>query len=273
MTQEHATEKQPIAPEWATQPFHRFLDQAERLGDVVQLSVRGISVFLAIPSAVAVLAKVEEKDKTTEHKQRLERVRKDAELAQREIETGFPIVFANATVALWSFLESMVRATLVAWLKNDSKAFQSDAIAKLRIRLGEYERLMQDERYHYVAELLEAELAAGLRNGVERFEVMLKPFGLDGSVPEKLRRDMFEFGQIRNAIVHRGGHVDRQLSNACPWLGFAVGEELPIGRDHFNRYGEAAHYYVILLICRMGECFGKDMTDEKQSVIAKYGPG
>ena len=85
---------------------------------------------------------------------------------------------------------------------------------------------------------LEAEFAAGLRNGVERFEVMLKPFGLDGSVPEKLRRDMFEFGQIRNAIVHRGGHVDRQLSNACPWLGFAVGEELPIGRINSTDTGK-----------------------------------
>ncbi len=100
---------------------------------------------------------------------------------------------------------------------------------------------------------------------------MLKPFGLDGAVPDKLRRDMYEFGQIRNVIVHRGGYADRQLSNACPWLASAVGQELPISGDHFNRYGAAAHSYVLLLICRVAERFGKNMADEKQSGFSEYG--
>lgn len=271
MTQESSSKTGPITPDWATQSFNRFLDQAERLGDVVRLSVRGIGGIRGIPKAVEVLAKVDGKDSTAEHEQKLAMARKDAELAQREIDADFPIVFSNAIVALWSFLESMVRSTVVAWLQNDSQAFKNDVIAKLRVRLGEYEQLTQEERFHYVAEMLETELAAGLRNGVERFEAMLKPFGLDGAVPDKLRRDMYEFGQIRNVIVHRGGHADRQLSNACPWLACVVGQELSISGDYFNRYGAAAHSYVLLLICRVAEHFGKNMAEEKQSVFAKYG--
>ncbi len=271
MSQEAPTEKPTGSPKWATEPFHRFLDQAERLGHVVRLSVRGISGLRGIPKVVQVLAEVDEKEGTPEHEQRLAMAQKDADLAQREIDSDFPIVLANATVALWSFLESMIRATVVTWLKNDPSIWQVDVIAKLRVRLGEYEQLAQDERYHYVAELMESETAAGLRNGVDRFEAMLKPFGLDGAVPDQLRRDMFEFGQVRNAIVHRGGHTDRQLTSSCPWLNFKVGDELPIMGAHFERYGKATHNYVLLLICRVAEHFGKDVTEHKKAVFAEYG--
>lgn len=271
MNQKASSEKPTNSPAWATEPFERFLDQAVRLTDVVRLSVRGISGLRSVPKIVQALGKVHEKEGTAEHKQQLAMAQADADLAQREIDSDFPIVFANATVALWSFLESMSRATAVAWLKNDPSVWQVDVIAKLRVRLGEYERLTQDERYHYVAELVESETATGLRNGIERFEAILKPFGLDGPVPGGLRRDMFEFGQVRNAIVHRGGHTDRQLISSCPWLNFKVGDELPIRREHFDRYGKATQNYVLLLICRVAEHFGKDFAEYKKAVFADYG--
>jgi len=257
-------------PDWATQPFERFLNQSERLGHVVRLSVHGISGLLGVPRLVEVLAKVQGKNDTETHAKRLANAREEADLAKREIDTGFPILYSNAIVALWSLLEAMLRANVVAWLKNEPRSLEVETIAKLRVRLREYEKLVQDDRFHYIAELLEGELAAGLRNGVERFEAMLKPFTLDGAVPDKLRRDMFKFGQIRNAIAHRGGHADRQLLSACPWLGLIASQELPIGRDHFARYVKAAHSYVILLICRVGEHFGQEMIEHRQSILSDY---
>ena len=223
-----------------------------------------------VPKAVEVLAKTDEANES-DHQERLDRARKDANLAQHEIDTGFPLVFSSAVVALWSLLEAVVRSTVVAWLKNEPKSFSSDPIAKLRIRVGDYEKLPQEERFHYIAELLEGESAAGLRNGVERFEALLKPFGLGGAVPERLRRDMFEFAQVRNAIVHRGGTTDRQLTIACPWLGLSIGEDLPIKRQNFDRYGDAAHWYVVLLICRVRIHFGADVDEHVQGVFSRYG--
>jgi hypothetical protein len=140
----------------------------------------------------------------------------------------------------------------------------------LRIRLGEYEQLSENERHQYVAELLEADLAAGVRNGVDRFETMLRPLALDGPIPRSLRRDIFEFGQIRNAIVHRGQLADRQLSKACPWLALAAGQDLPTSRLNFERYMRASHAYVILLICRAGAKFGKEMDKERTGVLSEY---
>jgi hypothetical protein len=164
----------------------------------------------------------------------------------------------------------MLRDVVVSRLKNDPKAFEAEAVGRLRIRLGEYEQLAQEDRCHYVAASLEADIAAGMRNGIERFEVMLQPFALDGQVPARLRRDMFEFGQIRNAIVHRGWKTDRQLSEACPWLRLIVGQELRLGRNHFERYMRASHSYVVLLICRVGQQFGQDMEEERNAVLSEY---
>ncbi len=239
-------------------PFERFADQTERLWHVTRLSCHGISLVRSIPNTVETLAAIKGQDDTPEHKYQFERATKDADLAQREVDAGFPLLFSNAIVTLWSLLEAMTRSTVVAWLRNDLNSYRADAIAKLRVRIGDYERLSLDDRFHYVAELLEGEVGAGLRNGVERFEALLKPFGLDGAIPERLRRDVFEFGQVRNTIVHRGGTTDRQLANACPWLGFSVGADLPIAKEHFDRYQEAAHSYVVVLMCRVGVKFGAD---------------
>jgi len=46
--------------------------------------------------------------------------------------------------------------------KSLSLVAPRNVLAKLRVRLGEYEQLTQEERFHYVAEMLETELAAGL---------------------------------------------------------------------------------------------------------------
>lgn len=118
---------------------------------------------------------------------------------------------------------------------------------------------------------MESETSAGLRNGIDRFEAILKPLGLDGSVPGQLRKDIFEFGQVRNLIVHRGGRVDLQLTNSCPWLNLKVGNELSIKKEHFDQYLKAVRNYAALIICRVGEHFGKDLTKTKKSVFAEYG--
>ena len=267
------SKRERLVPDWATAAFDRFVDQTERLWNVTRLSCHGISLLRGIPNTVGTLAAIKEiggEKEAPEHKDQLERARKDADLAQREVDSGFPLVFSHAIVTLWSLLESTTRATVVAWLRNNPDSFRAEAIARLRVRIGEYEQLVDEERYYYIAELLEGELGAGIRNGVERFESLLRPFGLDGAIPERLRRDMFEFGQIRNTIVHSGGVTDRQLTTACPWLGFSVGVDIPITGEHFHRYQEAAQSYSVVLMCRVAVKFGGDVSAHATKVLAKY---
>jgi hypothetical protein len=266
-----AEQTTPSIPAWATEPISRFVDQSDRLSHVVRLSVEGISGLTGAPALLAALAEANLDDAGPAYKRRLPAAEADAALAAREIEAGFPLLFSIAAVAEWSLLEELVRSVVKAWLRNSEDISRIEPIAKLKVRLGEYQRLSPDDRFGYIVELLEAETAAGVRNGIDRFESVLKPIGLGGMVPSQLRRDMFEFGQVRNAIVHRGSTTDRQLSEACPWLNLVPGQELEISQQHFGRYLTAAHQYAIVLLCRLGEQFSVDMSTYKDNVFTKYG--
>jgi len=260
----------PGAPKWATLAFRRFIDESLRLVRIVSLCARGIGVLRGMPKVIEVIARVEDKDGEPDTQARLAHAREEAELADKEVNQQFPLLHGLGTVALWSLLEAAVLEFVSEWFKNQPDALQTEPVSKLRVRVGEYELLRADERFAYLAAQLDREVGAGIRNGTERFESLLRPLGLDGPIPKRLVKDIFELGQVRNGLVHRGGRVDRKLSESCPWLDLRPNDELKVSQAMFGRYSEAATHYVILLICRVGERFAVDMTTNRQEVFTKY---
>jgi hypothetical protein len=260
----------PGAPKWATQAFRRFVDESERLVRIVHLCARGIGVLRGMPKVIEVIARVEDKDGEPDTKVRLAHAREEAELADKEVDQQFPLLHGLGTVALWSLLEAAVLEFVTEWFKNQPDALQTEPVSKLRVRVGDYELSRGDERFSYLAALLDREVSAGVRNGTERFESLLRPLGLGGPVPKGLAKDIFELGQVRNGVVHRGGRVDRKLSESCPWLDLRPEDELKVSQAMFGRYSAAATQYVVLLICRVGERFGIDMAKNRQGVFTHY---
>jgi hypothetical protein len=253
------TVRKPSTPEWATGPFSEFLDRTQRLDDILQLSKTGISMIRAVPKIVEVLAKVKE-ETGDDHEKKLARAKTQAELAQMEVDEGFPLLHAQTALALWAALESSVRLFIVRWLENDKNALEVQAIQKLQVKIGEYERLEGEDRFFYILDRLERDLSAPQKVGIARFESLLEPFLLSGAVREHVRRDLFELNQIRNVLVHRSGVVDRRLMEACPWLNLKVGETLKLNQETLSRYFNAVGEYVVVLVVRLGEHFGVDMS-------------
>ena len=118
--------------------------------------------------------------------------------------------------------------------------------------------------------MLEKELGAGLRDGVTRFEAILDPFGLSGELPASLRREIYELGQVRNLIAHNASKVDRRFADACPWLEVKTGDELYVSRDMVSKYCSVTGAYIALIICRVGEHFGVDMSDARLSIFEEF---
>ena len=261
--QERSLEK-PTTPKWATRPFREFIDQAERLDQLLHLSMSGISMIRGVPKIVEVLAKVEE-DSGEHARQKIENAKREADLAQKEVDEGFPLLHAQTTIALWSALEATVRLFIVRWLQNYQPAMNVEVIQKLRVRIGEYERLEGEDRFFYILDRLEQELSAPLRSGVSRFESLLEPFGLAGAVDEDLRRNLFELNQVRNVLVHRSGVADRRLIESCPWLEVKVGDILKMRHDTTRRYFDSVMRYSTTLIVRIAEHFGVDMSEFRSS--------
>lgn len=268
MSAKTSRKKRKGTPDWANEPFRQFIDESERLSHVIRLSAVGISMVRGTPKLIKALMELDE-DGSTEESERLERAREDAELAEHEVKSGFPILHAWAIVGLWALFEATIRTFVAEWLQHKRTAWRTEPIQRLRIKLGEYESIPKSQRYRFVVEMLEKELGAGSRDGVTRFEAMLDPFGLSGQIPSSLRRDIYELGQVRNLIAHNASRVDRRFADACPWLEVKIGDKLYVSIDMVNRYFGATTSYVTLIICRVGEHFGIDMSRHRLSVMEK----
>jgi len=256
-------------PAWVQEPIRQCLDAIQRLLDVVRLSARGIAMLRGMPNLLEALELLSDEADDQEAAD-VEAAKREAKLAEREVDTGFPVLHAWAVVGLWTLLEAMVRDLVATWLKRKPTAWRCECVAGLRVRIGEYQAVPEYQRHAFVADLLERELGAGLRAGVARFETLLEPFGLAGAIPKRLRREIFELGQVRNALVHRAGKVDRQLLDACPWLDHKIGDDLHVTGPTLLSYQGAAIAYVKLIICRLGVVYGRVMTDATAEIFSEY---
>lgn len=254
------------SPSWALVCFEQFVCEIERLSQVVELSARGISVIRGMPTIVEVLMKVKDQEELAESNGKLERAKAEAILAKREVEEDFPLLHGWAVISIWALLEALIKSFVAEWLKRKPTAWRIESIQRLKIRIGEYESIPNTERHLFVAELLERETGAGLKKGTSRFEALLKPFGLSGESPDIVKRTIFELGQVRNLIVHRGGRVDRTFREACPWIQVSLGHELKVSNKMMRKYFMAVHIYITLLICRVGTYFGADMRETLSSL-------
>jgi hypothetical protein len=252
-------------PEWVTAHFHQCLDSHETLFRIIRISQRGISALRAVPKAIEVVAKMDGKSDDPLVKEKLGAAEKDAELSSQEIAKGFPVLHALAAVALWSWLENFVKGLVALWLMHRKDAYTGSAVQRLRIKLGEYLQLPKSEQAHYVVELLEQELGSPMKRGATRFESLLEPLSLTGSLPEGCAKTLFELQQLRNAIAHRNSVVDRKLRTACPWLRLRTGQPVKISGAMLHRYGEAAAQYLLAVLYRVGDLYGHDLREKGAS--------
>lgn len=254
------------APKWASEPFERYFKETETLFDLLRLSQTGISLLRGIPKTIEVLAKYsDEVDPSNE--ERLEVAKREAKLAQKEIDEGFPLLHNQALITAWTLLESTVKSYVINWIRYNPDAIKIDSIGKIKIELGDYLQLNEDDRPQYIFEIFEREIGRAEPMGFKRFEKILAPFGMSGPVSEQISQDLYTTANLRNALVHRSAVVDYQLLRKCPYLEMKVGDQIKVSPKQLRTLSNSMHSYVILLICRSGELFGVDMSKERDSVL------
>lgn len=256
--------KKRAIPEWARGPFEAYLQNMGRLLSVVHISARGIKLLRGAPDLIALVHELRAELKTGEKQnaeKKLADAKREAELAQREVEDDFPVLHAWAVVAIWAQLEALIRTFVAAWIKHDESARKCEEIQRLKIRIGEYEAVPASMRHLLVVELLEREIGVGLRNGIQHFEAMLSPFELSGRVPKGITDIIYELGQVRNLITHNDSIIDRKFKDACPWHKGRIGARFHVDTAMFGRFHAACSTYALTLVTRIGPKFGVDMTE------------
>jgi hypothetical protein len=184
--------------------------------------------------------------------------KKEAELAEKECKTGFPLLHAHALVAMWAALEVAIEDMLVGILLNEPIVLKKEAFAKLRVPLADFETKDKEERMRYL--LAELGRNLGRHNGVEAFECLLGHFDLSGSVDEHDRKVLWEMHHLRNVIVHRASRADRRLVDACPWLRLKVNDPVTISHKFIRMAGPTLCSYVMTITGRLGTRYDVDIN-------------
>jgi hypothetical protein len=248
-----------------------YLYQLESSLDLLLLAMAAISRLRGGPALVEALIEAKrplddsETACTPEDERSLAHARREAALAESEVSTGFPLFHEQAIMSLWGWTENLFKAFVARLLEQVPGTFQVPEVSKLRVNLGEYQSLSTEERLLYVTDLLERELNAPLKQGINRFECLLEPFQLSGEVDPEVSRDLYELHHVRNLLAHRGGFVDRRFKQACPWINKELGERLSIDHAQYARYFLSVVKYVAEFKRRVRKRFGFHQTEESSS--------
>jgi len=229
-------------PGWARNAIRSGLKQLERIERFVDLTTQGLDMVARHPELLEIL------ESEPAH---LAHAQLRAADVKGEMEAGFPLLHGQATLLMWSALEGMVRDLAIDWITNERSVLKSQALRKIRGPLPEYELLDPAERISFLVREIDRQAEAPQQTGVARFERLLNPLGLAGTVDAPLRRDLQEMHHVRNALAHSSMVVDGKLASACPWLDLTIGDPLHVSPESFRVYSRASMAYLVTLINRV----------------------
>lgn len=198
-----------------------------------------------------------------------ERAAEIAKFAESQKAEGLPYLYSLGSIRLWALLEALVDELVVAAMREPDKCKDQELLSKLKGPLIEFRAASADEQAEFLAETLKQAVDAPLKSGVGRFEAMLSPVALGGSVDESVRRVLFELSQIRNVVVHKGGKADKRLIEGCPWLEATKGAAVHVSSAMFRRYLAAAFWYAVEIRGRVDERCGRERSQDMPQILAR----
>jgi hypothetical protein len=240
--------------------FAKYIDETETL---VRLHTAGVSRLIGVPNFL------KEAFYESEDSEWFISAKRLADVANTEASKEFPLLHAHSLLGLWSALEALVEDVSVAWIMTKPETLQRPAFSKIRVSIVEFQLLTTEEQMRYLVAEAQRDLKAELRLGITRFEKLLDAIGMNGSTPNEVSKAIYEAQQVRNAIAHRGGLADRQLTQACPWLGLNSGERIVIGHRKFKYYLQAIHLYILGINNRFRVVEGKKPIEYDRAVLTE----
>lgn len=237
-----------------TRAFKRALRRFEETIQTLGLAMNAISRVKAMPQLFEALTNYNAARFNQEpDPEQLRRIGELANVAYGEEKRGFPLLHAQATVTIWSIIETAVDDFSVDWILLHKDILLGKRLGKLTVPLHRFVALTEEERVRLVVEKLKQELGLEFSSGIGHFEPLLGFLGFGGGFDDDCRRYLVELGEVRNCIVHRGGMVDRKLMEACPWLEVMTNQQLNVSHGMFGNYSSATSKYLAEVICRIAE--------------------
>lgn len=185
------------------------------------------------------------------------------ELTQAEVDADFPLLHNHTLVGLWGALEAYTSDIAVNWVEHLNPREWGDDIAKMKIKLGDWVSLPEDQRSEWLVDQIRRTSSSDLKAGIGQFESVFNAIGLDGPVDDAIRTVLFQTKALRNVIAHRGGRADARFVADCSDFGTSVGDEVRLSRLQLAAALEAMTIYANTVANRINTYLGHNSIVHK----------
>lgn len=240
------------------QPLTEFLINIFKLHDIIEASCIGLIHAKETPNLMKRMHKLENSNLDLE--ELISEPKRVAETASEEIDAGFPFLYSQSLLMIYSNLENTIKSFIIEYFKNNEMTeFEYNDGKKINLTAGS---LSDGEVVEYTFKKYENKIMGNrsLGYGIERFEALLEPIGFNGDVDPLIIKDIHELSQLRNTIVHRASIADKHFVEKCPDLGYNIGDKVIIDHLDYEKYYCAVGEYVLEIARRLGRQMGADLT-------------
>src|SRR5260370_19392069 len=261
----------PKSPAWAREPVQRLLSNVRQIHEFYYLTIDGLRMIIhhheflvrgderikQLTAEVEIHGGTVDRNEAEEAKrdEARKQAKERADLALREVDSGFPVLHSQQVVFLWGAIEAVVEDTLVAWLNNEKFAGKEQGLRKIKVSVADFNAMSETERnYHLVSEY-RRDLRPKHRSSIEVFESILHEFGLQGAMDPELKRRLIELEHVRNVLLHRRGIADSRFLERCPWTTVKIGAAIVPDEESVEKYTSAVLDFYELLLDRIKRYF------------------
>lgn len=255
-------------------PIDRYIDDYFALEKFVSLCLQGLELGAEARSHVDLSERAAKALRrpspfsTPEEREDAVRRASDLEVfSQAQKAQGFPFLYGLAAIKMWALLEAAVD-DLVADQLRQHRASKFPLLARAKGLLVEFIDATEEEKIDILAQKIRDSTDAALKKGIGRFEAVLDAVFLGGSLPESIRKTLFELSEVRNVLVHRNATADRRFRDACPWFGADPGSPIDLVPNHYKMYSLATLWYFVELDNRVLRASGEAVPGAQVSLQA-----
>jgi hypothetical protein len=171
-------------------------------------------------------------------------IEENAEVSEKLHRDDFSLLNGHTLMGLWGALEICIDDVALGAIKEDQAKGAHTTLARLRVPVGDFLYLDEEDRWPWLIEQIKREQNSTLKTGVGQFESLLAAIGLGGEVDPSLRKTLHLVKAVRNVLAHRGGKVDQRFQEACPDVRLPIGASLRITTEQTRSAAFAMILYV-----------------------------
>ena len=235
----------------SNRPFLEFLDDDTKNFHFLEGIKWSVSSLLNSINKNAVYEKEKVQDPKSSTNALLARKRKQLHFQHKiindEISTGLPTLYTQALISLTARLEGLFKNVISVLLKKNKMLFETPLMRDIKLEISEFILRDEEDKYLWLAgELLEKVKMEKDRNRTEKFEKIMREFGIIIAENKTIKQALAEMIAIRNLHIHNSGVANLRFTKVIQ--NSQLNKKYIVSEKIYSHYHNFVTTYVGLLL-------------------------